>query len=61
MVRRVEGPRKMCDDPNCPYCEKCPHCGHMADEHMAGDFEAGICFICQRDGIDNCHEKKTDD
>ena len=42
----------MCD---CPCCEKCPRCGHKADEHMAGDFEAGICFMCQREGRE-CHE-----
>lgn len=45
----------MCKDPNCIFCIECPHCGHMADEHMAGDFDAGICFMCQKENKE-CHD-----
>lgn len=30
--------------------DKCPICGHREDEHMAGDIDCGICFMCQRAG-----------
>lgn len=43
-------------DCNCEFCEKCPNCGHKADEHMAGDFNAGICFICQKLGAEHCSD-----
>lgn len=45
---------------DCEFCEKCPTCGHRADEHMAGDFEAGICYMCQKNGIDDCREPIID-
>lgn len=31
---------------NCEFCIKCDMCGHMADEHLAGE---GPCFKC------DCH------
>lgn len=40
---------------NCEFCEKCPYCGHRADEHMAGDFECGICYMCEKEGKYDCH------
>lgn len=46
----------MCKDPNCEFCIECQHCHHKADEHMAGDIESCICYVCQKEGLDNCKE-----